>query len=83
MVEAAEVDQVIDRLGLRQVSGADQLRPILESVLAENPTVVDEVRQGKGKALNVLLGKVMKATQGAANAGEARRMLEELILETV
>ncbi len=82
-VEAAEVDQVIDRLGLRQVSGADQLRPILESVLAENPTVVDEVRQGKGKALNVLLGKVMKATQGAANAGEARRMLEELILETV
>lgn len=81
--EKAEVDVVIDRLGLRQVSGADQLRPILESVLAENPTVVDEVRQGKGKALNVLLGKVMKATQGAANAGEARRLLEELIGETV
>lgn len=81
--ETAAVHEVIDRLGLRQVSGADQLRPILETVLAENPSVVEEVRQGKGKALNVLLGKVMKATQGAANAGEARRLLEELIGETV
>lgn len=81
--ETADVDEVIDRLGLRQLSGADQLRPILETVLAENPSVVEEVRQGKGKALNVLLGKVMKATQGAANAGEARRLLEELIGETV
>jgi aspartyl-tRNA(Asn)/glutamyl-tRNA(Gln) amidotransferase subunit B len=78
-VEAVDVDSVLDRLGLRQLSGADQLRPILEKVLAENPSVVEEVRQGKGKALNVLLGKVMKATQGAANAAEARAMLEELI----
>ena len=78
-VETVEVDAVLDRLGLRQVSGADALRPILQTVIDENPSVVDEVRQGKGKALNVLLGKVMKATQGAANAGEARQMLEELI----
>ncbi len=77
--EAAEVDSVIDRLGLRQLSGADALRPVLQSILEENPSVVEEVRQGKGKALNVLLGKVMKATQGAANAGEARQLLEELI----
>lgn len=77
--ESAEVDEVIDRLGLRQLSGAEALRPILKAVLEENPQVVEEVRQGKGKALNVLLGKVMKATQGAANAGEARQLLEELI----
>lgn len=77
--ETVEVDAVLDRLGLRQVSGADALRPILENILQENPAVVEEVRQGKGKALNVLLGKVMKATQGAANAGEARQLLEELI----
>lgn len=81
--ESGEVADVIDRLGLRQLSGADQLRPILLTILEENPAVVDEVREGKGKALNVLLGKVMKATQGAANAGEARQMLEELIGETV
>jgi aspartyl-tRNA(Asn)/glutamyl-tRNA(Gln) amidotransferase subunit B len=77
--ESVAVDEVLDRLGLRQVSGAEALRPILQAVLDGNPTVVDEVKQGKGKALNVLLGKVMKATQGAANAAEARQMLEELI----
>jgi aspartyl-tRNA(Asn)/glutamyl-tRNA(Gln) amidotransferase subunit B len=81
--ERVGVDEVLDRLGLRQLSGADRLRPVLEQVLAENPAVVEEVRQGKGKALNVLLGKVMKATQGAANATEARQLLEELIGETV
>jgi aspartyl-tRNA(Asn)/glutamyl-tRNA(Gln) amidotransferase subunit B len=77
--ESVEVDAVLDRLGLRQVSGAEALRPILQSVIDENLSVVEEVRQGKGKALNVLLGKVMKATQGAANPGEARQLLEELI----
>lgn len=79
--EDVEVDAVLDRLGLRQLSGADALRPILQSVLDENPAVVEEVIQGKGKALNVLLGKVMKATQGAANPAEARQLLEELIGE--
>jgi aspartyl-tRNA(Asn)/glutamyl-tRNA(Gln) amidotransferase subunit B len=77
--EDVEVDAVLDRLGLRQLSGAEALRPILQSVLEENPAVVEEVRQGKGKALNVLLGKVMKATQGAANPAEARQLLEQLI----
>ena len=82
-VELVSVDAAIDRLGLRQLSGADQLRPILVTVLEESPGVVEEVRQGKAKAMNVLLGKVMKATKGAANAGEARQMLEELIGETL
>lgn len=77
--ETMEVDAVLDRLGLRQLSGADALRPILQTVIEENLSVVEEFRQGKDKALNVLLGKVMKATQGAANAAEARALLIELI----
>lgn len=79
--EEVSTDEAIDRLGLRQLSGLGALRPILLQVIAENPTVVEEVGQGKAKALNVLLGKVMKATGGAANAGEARVFLQELIGE--
>lgn len=74
-----EVNAVVDKLGLRQLSGTDQLKPILEKVLADNPAVVEQVREGKGKALNVLLGQVMKATRGAANPGQTRQMLEEMI----
>lgn len=76
-----EPNDIIDRLGLRQLSGADQLKPILEKVLADNPAVVTQVKEGKMKALNVLLGQVMKATKGAANPGQTRAMLEELIRE--
>ncbi len=75
------VDETIDSLGLRQLAGDDALRPILAGVLAENPKVVQEVREGKAKALNVLLGQVMKATKGAAHPAESRRLLEEMIRE--
>ncbi len=79
--QGGEVDDIIDRLGLRQLSGTESLVPILKTVLQENPAVVDEVKQGKDKALNVLLGRVMKATRGAANPAESRRLLEEMIRE--
>lgn len=80
--EGGQADQVIDRLGLRQMSKSDDLKPLLKRIVADNPAVVAEFREGKGKALNVLVGKVMKETAGAANPALTRAMLEELISET-
>ena len=43
----------------------------------ENPQYVDDYRAGKEKALNALVGAVMKKTRGRADAKAAREILLE------
>jgi aspartyl-tRNA(Asn)/glutamyl-tRNA(Gln) amidotransferase subunit B len=80
--QGGEAGAVIDRLGLRQLSSTDALKPLLLSVIEANQPIVDQYREGKAKALNVLVGKVMKETKGAANPGMTKSLLEELIGES-
>lgn len=81
--EGGEVGDIVDRLGLRQVSNTDELKPMIARIVADNPAVVAQFKEGKGKALNVLVGQVMKETKGAANPALTRQMFEEIIGETV
>jgi len=54
---------------------------LVEKVVAENPKVVEQIRAGKTKAINALLGQVMKATRGTAPPDLVRRLIEEEIGE--
>jgi aspartyl-tRNA(Asn)/glutamyl-tRNA(Gln) amidotransferase subunit B len=74
--EGGEVDALIDRLGLRQVSDAGALQALVAQVVAANPKSVDEYRAGKDKAFNALVGQVMKASQGKANPGQVSALLK-------
>ncbi len=67
---------VADRLGLRQVSDADALAPIVDAVLAANPAKADEYRSGRTGLLGFFVGQVMGRTKGAANPGVVRALLE-------
>lgn len=78
-VDGGDAGRVVDDLGLRQLSSSDSLKPILLSVIESNQPIVQQFKEGKEKALNVLVGKVMKETRGAANPGLTKSMLEELI----
>ena len=80
--EGGHADEVVDRLGLRQLSSPGALKPLLKTVIEKNQPIVAEFREGKEKALNVLVGKVMKETRGAANPGLTKSLLEELIGES-
>ena len=69
-------DAIIDRRGLRQIQDLSAIADAVAAVLAANPKNVEEYRAGKTKALNALVGQVMKATGGRANpqqVGEALR----------
>jgi aspartyl-tRNA(Asn)/glutamyl-tRNA(Gln) amidotransferase subunit B len=70
-------DDVIDQRGLRQMSDAGALERIVDEVLAANARQVEDYRAGKGKALNSLVGQVMKATQGKANPAQVNALLKE------
>ncbi|WP_433497685.1 Asp-tRNA(Asn)/Glu-tRNA(Gln) amidotransferase subunit GatB [Sphaerimonospora sp. CA-214678] len=70
-------DEVVEKRGLRIVSDEGELSAIIDRVLADNADVADKVRGGKIAAVGALVGGVMKASRGKADAGRAR----ELILE--
>ena len=43
------------------------IESLIDEVLASQPKMVEEFRAGKDKALNALVGQVMKRSQGKAN----------------
>jgi aspartyl-tRNA(Asn)/glutamyl-tRNA(Gln) amidotransferase subunit B len=76
-----EVDAIVGRLGLRQISDADALGRVVDEVIAANPDAVADVRAGKGQAIGFLVGQVMKATRGQANAAVAQAAIRERLGE--
>jgi aspartyl-tRNA(Asn)/glutamyl-tRNA(Gln) amidotransferase subunit B len=78
--EPADVDAIIDRLGLKQISDAGALEAEVAKVLAAQPKLVDDYRSGKEKAFNALVGQVMKATQGKANPAQVNEILKRKLV---
>jgi aspartyl-tRNA(Asn)/glutamyl-tRNA(Gln) amidotransferase subunit B len=62
------VAAIVAARGLAQISDAGELAAIVERVVAENPKAVADYRTGK-PTVRFLVGQVMKATGGQANAG--------------
>jgi len=58
------VDDVIEKLGLKQISNVNEIENILNQVLQDNEAMVEEYKSGKDKAFNALIGQVMKASKG-------------------
>ena len=75
--EGRDADAIIETRGLKQVSDASAIEPIIDEVLAANPKSVDEFRAGKEKAFNALVGQIMKATRGKANPQQVNDLLRK------
>ncbi len=69
-------DTVKER-GLGRIANREQLIPLVEQVIDENPEAVGSFRQGKKKALGFLVGKVMGLTGGRAEPEQVNRLLKE------
>jgi aspartyl-tRNA(Asn)/glutamyl-tRNA(Gln) amidotransferase subunit B len=68
-------DEVMERRGLKIVSDEGELAAIVDEVIAANPDVAEKIRSGKIAAAGALVGAVMKATRGQADAGRARELI--------
>ena len=77
--EDGDVDRLIEAKGLKQLNDTGALEQIVESVLAANPKNVEQYRGGNGKALNALVGQIMKASQGKANPQQVNELLRRKI----
>ena len=74
-------DGLVAELGLTQVSDADEIEAVVARVIADNGDAAASYRAGKHKALGVLVGAVMRATQGRANPRLASELLVKLLGE--
>jgi len=69
--------EVVAARGLRVVSDDGALIAAIDEALAAQPDVLEKIREGKVQAAGAIIGAVMKAMGGSADAGRVR----ELVLE--
>ncbi len=74
--------QIVQDRGLSQISDAGALEGIVRKIVAANPSSVADWKAGKAKALNALIGPVMRETRGKANPAVARELLEKIMSES-
>ncbi len=76
---AESADQVIEEKGLRQITDDSAIEVIIQEVIRNNPTQVEQYRGGKDKLFGFFVGQVMKATQGKANPDKLNQLLKKLL----
>ncbi|WP_282693180.1 Asp-tRNA(Asn)/Glu-tRNA(Gln) amidotransferase subunit GatB [Streptomyces sp. CC208A] len=70
-------DEVVEKRGLKVVSDDSALGAAVDEAIAANAAIADKIRGGKVAAAGALVGAVMKATRGQADAAKVK----DLILE--
>ena len=65
----------MEKRGLKIVSDEGELTAVIDEVIAGNPDIAEKIRGGKVAAAGALVGAVMKATRGQADAGRARELI--------
>ncbi|MGX2994351.1 Asp-tRNA(Asn)/Glu-tRNA(Gln) amidotransferase subunit GatB [Streptomyces sp. JNUCC 64] len=68
-------DEVVEKRGLKVVSDDGALTAAVDEAIAQNPGVADKIRGGKVAAAGALVGAVMKATRGQADAARVKELI--------
>jgi len=72
-------EEIMGQFGFRQVSNTGALRDIVDQVITENASAVENYKNGNKKSIGFLVGQGMKLSKGKANP----KRLQEIIKETL
>ena len=72
-----DVDAIIETKGLKQMNDAGALEKIVDAVIQTHEKNVAEYKSGNPKALNALVGQIMKASAGKANPQQVNELLRK------
>ena len=75
--EERDIEKLIEKLGLEQMSDDSAILGIIDEVLQANESKVEEYRGGKEKLFGFFVGQVMKASKGTANPAKVNQLLRE------
>ncbi len=70
-------DEIIDSRGLKQITDTGAIEAIIDEVIANNPSQVEQYRGGKAQLLGYFVGQVMKASKGKANPAQVNQILRQ------
>jgi aspartyl-tRNA(Asn)/glutamyl-tRNA(Gln) amidotransferase subunit B len=75
----ATPSSIVESKGLVQVTDVSTIQPLIEKIVADNPSQVAEYRAGKKKVLGFFVGEAMKASRGKANPKIVNEILDKLL----
>ena len=75
-------DTIVSERGLTQIADEGELREIVQSVLDSHPELVKDYREKERKTEGPLVGQVMKASRGKANAAIVKQIIAEMLEST-
>ncbi|MDN5660670.1 MAG: Asp-tRNA(Asn)/Glu-tRNA(Gln) amidotransferase GatCAB subunit B, partial [Brevibacterium aurantiacum] len=70
-----EPAEVMSARNLEIVEDTGALEAAVDEAIAANPDVVEKIKGGKMQAIGALMGPIMKATRGQADAGKAKDLI--------
>ena len=72
-----DVDEIIERQGLRQVTDEGEIEKLVDRVIDENAAQAQQYRDGKQQVLGYLVGQAMKLSRGKANPARVNELLRD------
>ena len=75
--DGADAKTYVEEQGLLQVSDEGAIEKIVDEVIGENPSSVEDFKNGKTRVVGFLVGQVMKKSKGKANPQIVNKMVVE------
>ena len=75
----ASAGEIVEKKGLQQNSDVGEIEKFCLDAVSKNPKAVSEYKSGNVKAVNALVGPVMKASKGKANPAIVLQTIKSII----
>jgi aspartyl-tRNA(Asn)/glutamyl-tRNA(Gln) amidotransferase subunit B len=72
-----DVDQIIEKQGLKQVTDSGAIENLVDKIIADNPQQVADYRSGKDKLFGFFVGQAMKVSGGKINPQQLNDLLKK------
>ena len=74
-ISSKEAKEIIEEKGLKQISNEDDIEKLVDKIILENETQVNQFKEGNTKVMGWFVGQVMKLTKGQANPGIVNKII--------
>ena len=82
MVSSSKDPQtIIKEQGLEQISNPDEILPLIDKVIEQNPQNVQKYKNGNQKLFGFFVGQVLKATNGKGNPKVVNELVKKRLSE--
>ncbi len=79
IIKPFDINEYVKKEGLEAVSDIGELEKFCKEAISENPKAVEDYKKGEEKALNFIVGSVMRRTKGKATPKEVNEILKSII----